>query len=47
MRSRQAISGCCAFMHLSITRQLALVSKHLACREAVVTEANAVGDMSW
>lgn len=42
MRSRQAISGCCAFMQPSLDRQLALVSKHLACRDPVATEANVV-----
>lgn len=43
----QAISGCCG-IHASVTqRQLALVSKHLACRVPVATETNVVGDMSW
>lgn len=34
-------------IHASVTRQLALVSKHLACRVPVATETNVVGDMSW
>lgn len=48
MRSRRGDIGLLR-IHASVTqRQLALVSKHLACRMPIATETNVVGgDMSW
>lgn len=49
MRSRQARSGFMQYVTRQLALQLALVSKHLACRVPVATETNVVGDssMSW